>query len=77
MIRDLEEQLAKKDEEIQYLVRQLDYLQTKYRDKKMQLKAIRHSRMTEDSQSSNYGSKPERDVDPRSGTRGDHRDLQN
>lgn len=33
IIQELEIQLNKKEEEIQYLVRQLDYIQTKYRQK--------------------------------------------
>ena len=65
IIHDLEMQLQKKEEEIQYLVRQLDYIQTKYRQKKMQLSVLKNNCRSEDSRISNYASKPERDVDER------------
>jgi len=42
VIQELELQLHKKDEEIQYLVRQLDYIQTKYRQKKSQLSVLKN-----------------------------------
>lgn len=65
IIHDLEIQLDKKEEEVQYLVRQLDYLQTKYRQKKMQLSQFKNNYRSEESQVTGYGSKPERDIDTR------------
>jgi peptidoglycan hydrolase CwlO-like protein len=64
ILHDLQIQLGKKEEEIQYLIRQLDYIQTKYRQKKMQISVLKNGHRSEDS-SINYPSKPERDGDSR------------
>ena len=64
MVHDLQVQLNKKEEEIQYLVRQLDYIQTKYKQKKMQISVLKNSRC-EESNNTDYVSKPERDIDTR------------
>ena len=61
MIQDLEMQLHKKDEEVQFLVRQLDYMQTKYRQKKMQLSVIKNNIRTDEDRQSSFSMKPERD----------------
>ena len=55
--------LGQKDEEIKYLVEQLEYLQSKYKQKKMQLSILKNSCRSEESQTSKYSSKPERDID--------------
>ena len=63
IILELEMRLAQKDEEIKYLVEQLEYLQSKYKQKKMQLSILKNSCRSEESQTSKYSSKPERDID--------------
>jgi uncharacterized coiled-coil protein SlyX len=65
IIHELEIRLSQKDEEIQYLVGQLEYLQNKYKQKKMQLSVLKNSCRSEESQLSNQASKPERDNDSR------------
>lgn len=55
--------LAQKEEEIKYLVDQLEYLQSKYKQKKMQLSILKNSCRSEESQMTNFASKPERDFD--------------
>lgn len=65
VIQELEIQLNKKEEEIQYLVRQLDYIQTKYRQKKMQLSEFKNQFRSDSKHNAKYSSKPERDVDMR------------
>jgi uncharacterized coiled-coil protein SlyX len=63
IILELEMRLAQKDEEIKYLVEQLEYLQSKYKQKKMQLSVLKNSCRSEESQMNNYASKSERDID--------------
>ena len=63
IIHELEIQLHKKEEEIHYLVRQLDYVQTKYRQKKMQMSALKNSLISNSSHQSNFRVKAEREID--------------
>lgn len=61
IIQELECQLRQKDEEIQFLVTQLDYLQQKYRHRKMQISVMKSNLRAEEEHQTCHRMRPERD----------------
>jgi len=63
IIHEIQVQLGKKEEEIQYLAMQLDYIQTKYRQKKTELSDLKDVHRYNKQEILPYSvTKPERDT---------------